>query len=230
MRLPYSIVFDTPNLRYLKYFDYVAAEGYWMNNFNSLVEADIKLALGTQFGRGINVREFDKSGEEVNVAKLLGGISKVQRLYLDGDSIEALKLCSLPNFGHLTYLKLGELNYCDQAGWELLPELLECAPQLETLVCQELVYDGDDDYLVKHQFGWHTPSNVPSCLLFHLKVIEIRHFLWRSDELKTAEYFLNNAKVLKRLIIRSAPGQKSKICNILSSLPKGSKTCRLEVY
>ncbi|XP_059624773.1 putative FBD-associated F-box protein At3g50710 [Cornus florida] len=214
----YKFVFNTPNLQYLQYFDYVAAEGYSMDNFNSLVDADIKLMSNIEYGIGGSIIG-DKSVEEVNVVKFLGGISKVQRLYFHSDSIEALHGCSLPNFYHLTYLELGVLDEGDTDGWELLPELLERAPKLETLVCKELLYHGHDCY-TKHQFRWHTPSIVPSCLLFHLKVIEIRYFYGTSDELKMAGYFLKNAKVLKRFVIRSARDQQSKICNTLLGLHK----------
>ncbi|XP_059624184.1 putative FBD-associated F-box protein At3g50710 [Cornus florida] len=126
----------------------------------------------------------------------------------------------------LTYLELGVPDEGVTAGWELLPELLERAPKLETLVCKELLCYGGYNQLLRH-----TPTNVPYCVLFHLKVIEIRYFFWCSDELKIAEYFLKNAKVLERMVIRSAGGQQSKIiCNTLLGLPRGSKTCRLEVY
>ncbi|XP_059671121.1 putative F-box/LRR-repeat protein At5g41840 [Cornus florida] len=72
----YKVVFNTPNVQYLKYFDDLVAEGYSVNNFNSLVKADKKLVLTGEFGRGDHGKE------------LVRGISKVQRRLYFGARIE----------------------------------------------------------------------------------------------------------------------------------------------
>ncbi|XP_059664739.1 F-box/LRR-repeat protein At4g14103-like [Cornus florida] len=210
-----KIVLNTPNLQHLVYHNLLKG-GYLWDNLNSLVKASIRLTLySTAKARDRVVK--------LAVSQLVEGVSGVQRLYLNGDSMEAVQLwcCSLPEFHNLTYLELGHIK---GVSWKLLPDLLGTSRQLQTLVFEDLSTVGDEN----HQLHWYPPEKVPSCLLLHLKVIEIRKFRGERDELKLAKYFLKNANVLKKLIIHPTVSKESEVCKELLMLPRGSKTCQVD--
>ncbi|XP_058179574.1 F-box/FBD/LRR-repeat protein At3g26920-like [Rhododendron vialii] len=98
----------------------------------------------------------------------------------------------LPKFHNMTYLELGAMP---NDGWKLLPELLENSPYLGTLVFEKGLRDENWYY----PLDWNPPQNVPSCLLSHLKVIEIRFFEGEREEWEMVQYFLCNAKVLEKV-------------------------------
>ncbi|XP_059648612.1 putative F-box/FBD/LRR-repeat protein At3g49030 [Cornus florida] len=128
----------------------------------------------------------------------------------------------LPKFDHLTCLEIG----CNVA-WNSLLDFLESSPQLEKLSfaglpLQEEVEENQTTY------SWYPPENVPSCSLFHLKVIYIWWFKGEIDELKMIEYFLKDSKVLKRLLIHPCIDTKSSGINIIAEmLPRGSEKCQV---
>ncbi|KAL0733113.1 hypothetical protein Bca4012_009323 [Brassica carinata] len=131
---PKSISFDTPNLVYLEYSDFVAAD-YPKVNLPNLAEAVLDLKLtGDQIDL---VREPDD--EDVaflrlrNVWKLIKGLRNVQRLFISPPTLEVLSLCceSMPVFNNLKVLRI----ICDaDLGWQAMPALLRNCPRLETLV------------------------------------------------------------------------------------------------
>ncbi|XP_059648614.1 F-box/LRR-repeat protein At4g14096-like isoform X2 [Cornus florida] len=223
-KVGYKLVLDTPNLQDLQYHDHVT-KGYSMNKLNALVNADIGFVL-----RGHP--DHDGSAEE-HVEELFEGISKVQWLRLSDDS---MKLCRslLPKFDHLTCLEIS----CKNVRWKSLLDFLESSPQLEQL---KLVFGGAllQDRFEENQTtcSWYQPKNVPSCLLCHLKEIKIMRFEGKSDELKMAEYFLKNSKVLEKLMIRPCINKRSsKInrrtseINMVRMLPRGSEKCRVVTF
>ncbi|XP_059669373.1 putative FBD-associated F-box protein At3g50710 [Cornus florida] len=108
--------------------------------------------------------------------------------------------------------------------WDLLPNVLESSPQLKTLVFEELHLAEREEGHHKH---WHSPQRVPSCLLFHLKVIEIKWFTGERDEFNVVKYFLKNAKVLKKLAMHTARYGKLKLCKKLLMLPRDRRIAEL---
>ncbi|CAA7056498.1 unnamed protein product [Microthlaspi erraticum] len=128
--IPDTVWFDTPNVVYLDYSDYVGVK-YTKVNFGSLVEARIDLKMNSDqrahavFGHLVgNARDF------------LMGICNVQTLYLSAHTLEVLTFCceSTPVFKNLIHLTIQG----DKTGWESLPALLKNCPNLETLVFQGL--------------------------------------------------------------------------------------------
>ncbi|KAE9461912.1 hypothetical protein C3L33_06181, partial [Rhododendron williamsianum] len=78
-------------------------------------------------------------------------------------------------------------------------EFLENSPCLETLVFKEglgYLYDCEEFERLHRS----PARNVPSCLLFHLKEIEISDFRGEK-EWEIVDYFLQNAKVLEKVNI-----------------------------
>ncbi|XP_059639661.1 F-box/LRR-repeat protein At4g14103-like [Cornus florida] len=187
----YKVVLNTPNLQHFDYDDYVAVD-YSLNNLNSIVNAKINL-LSCIPETSSPVR--DQSLLELSIAKFVEGISKVQRLYLSGSSVLTfgLRRYPLPKFPHLIYLDLEDR----WIGWQMLLDFLESSPQLETLIFAGLLQDlGTENQTCR----WYAPVNVPSCLLFHLKVIRIGRFHGRRDGMQMAKYFLKNSRVLREFV------------------------------
>ncbi|XP_059657003.1 putative FBD-associated F-box protein At3g50710 isoform X2 [Cornus florida] len=130
----------------------------------------------------------------------------------------------LPKFDHLTYLELG---YHRTVQWKMLLDFVQSSPRLETLIFGGLAKEGNQT-----TSRWYQLEHIPSCLLFHLKIIEIKQFSADSHELKMAEYFLNNSRVLEKLIIHPVclpDWGKLEICEKVLMLPRRSRTCRVEV-
>ncbi|KAA3468144.1 F-box protein [Gossypium australe] len=73
------------------------------------------------------------------------------------------------------------------------------------------------------------PERVPHCILYQLKLIEISGFMPNKDCIGKAKYFLENATVLMKLIIRTvlflSEEQKSRIYQQLMASPCKSKQC-----
>ncbi|XP_059670929.1 F-box/LRR-repeat protein At1g06630-like [Cornus florida] len=119
----------------------------------------------------------------------------------------------LPLFSNLIRL---ELNVENCYGWKRLLHLLKSMPSLEYLVLKKLKIN-------KHQcqhndskdFKFVEPEVVPCCLSIHVQEIEITGFQGQSCELeqKLIEYFLRNAKVLRKMTINS--------CNSRTTSRKG---------
>ncbi|KAE9461913.1 hypothetical protein C3L33_06180, partial [Rhododendron williamsianum] len=107
--------------------------------------------------------------------------------------------CQLPKLPNMTCLELGDMY---EVQWEFLLELLENSPHLETLVFKE----GLGNYGVFTQLLWNPAPNVPSCLLFHLKVIGISDFRGEKEEWRMVDYLLQKAKVLEKVNIDYGDG------------------------
>ncbi|VVA99233.1 unnamed protein product [Arabis nemorensis] len=139
-RNPMSISFDTPNLIYLEYADFVAAD-YLKVILTSLVEAllDLKVTENQiQLIRGPNDEDYGFPYLR-NVSKLMSGIRNVQRLFFSADTLEVLSLCceSMPVFSNLKFLRL---RSSENRGWQAMPVLLRNCPHLETLVLEGLLH------------------------------------------------------------------------------------------
>ncbi|XP_058179438.1 F-box/LRR-repeat protein At4g14103-like isoform X2 [Rhododendron vialii] len=189
-----KIVLDTPALLYLTISDSAADGSYSIENLHHLIRADICLyAWDMEMGS----IETDASAISKALTDLFKGMANVQFLHLNV-MMEDIYMCDcqLPKFPNMTYLELGDVR---GVRWKFLPELLENSPRLETLVFKEgLGYE----YGMFPQSSWNLAQNVvPSCLLFHLKVMEITDFNGSKEEWEIVDYFLQNAKVLEKLNI-----------------------------
>ncbi|KAF8096902.1 hypothetical protein N665_0299s0060 [Sinapis alba] len=200
---PKSISFDTPNLRFLAYSDWVA-EDYPLVNLNKLVEARIALSVTDDQTRRIRAPRKDLSEGDVvlqfgNVVKLMNGIRNVKELHLHPDTLEVLSLCceSMPVFNNL---KMLIITSDEDRGWQAMPALLRNCPQLEFLLIKGLVHQvtnqcGDAcDCIHKKQKG----RSLKSC---PVKVFVIRGFTGTMKEMNMIEHFLDYFPCLKKMNI-----------------------------
>ncbi|KAK4486200.1 hypothetical protein RD792_008869 [Penstemon davidsonii] len=116
------LVLETPNLEVLSYCD-CSPRSYTLSSFESLLAAHVDVE-GPLFS-------------DDGVAQLVDACSSTTKLYLAASSIEALHRSSLqlPLFQNLTCLSLGCLGFY---GWSSLARLLWSAPNLESLVFEEV--------------------------------------------------------------------------------------------
>ncbi|KAI3950218.1 hypothetical protein MKW92_044532, partial [Papaver armeniacum] len=80
-------------------------------------------------------------------------------------------------------------------------------------------------------------SKAPQCLLLHLKSIELRNFNGYPDEMVLVKLILKHARVLERVIVRSASSSSVEldlstdgIIEKLIRLPRVSKHCSFQAF
>ncbi|XP_062011808.1 F-box/LRR-repeat protein At4g14103-like isoform X2 [Rosa rugosa] len=81
----------------------------------------------------------------------------------------------------------------------------------------------------EHQ--WNPPDCVPTCCLSHLKIVTIRGFTGKGDELEVAKYLLKYGQVLNKMTIsmdRLDLNEKEKIYKEFLMVPRGSRTSIVE--
>ncbi|KAK5841271.1 hypothetical protein PVK06_010180 [Gossypium arboreum] len=157
--LDYVVVINAPNLVYFQYTDAVV-EGYTLTNMKSLEKARL------------NICENDSIDCETSATHLIQGIRNVRSLSLTTD--EAIfRTSRLPIFHNLIEFEYGGHGFNGIETW--LVEFLHCAPNLETL---------NLNFPVDAGTRWKAlPIEVPSCLSFHLKEIEISCFVTHMIEM-----------------------------------------------
>lgn len=130
---PDTVSFDTPNLLYLEYSDYVAVK-YPRVKFCSLVEASLNLQI--TYDQCAQASYGDLVG---NATDFLMGVSNVQILHLSDKSLEVLTFCceTISILNSLIHLTIKTHRH-GEVGWESLPALLKSCPNLETLVFQDI--------------------------------------------------------------------------------------------
>ncbi|KAL6999342.1 hypothetical protein U1Q18_000502 [Sarracenia purpurea var. burkii] len=134
--------------------------------------------------------------------------------------------CQLPTFQNLTELKLGDLNI---HGWELLPHLLESAPNLEILVVMGGISEHRGCY---ERFQSRLLNHAPKCFSLHFRSIYFEEFNGEEDEFDLVKYFLTTAEVLKKMefSFRSSLPLERQFCiwMKLLSLKRFSTNCQIE--
>ncbi|KAB2039458.1 hypothetical protein ES319_D02G011100v1 [Gossypium barbadense] len=204
--IDYVVVINAPNLVYFQYTDTVV-KGYTLTNMKCLEKAHI------------NIWESDSIDCETSATHLIQGLRNVRSLSLTPD--EAIFLTNrLPIFHNLIEFEYDSHGFDGIETW--LVEFLHCAPNLETLTLNFPDVAGTRRKAL--------PIEVPSCLSFHLKEIEISCF--ETHIIEMVSYFLDNAMVLENLIIRMkgmTVTQKTKVINQLLQLLKSSKKCLIVI-
>ncbi|GMI65336.1 hypothetical protein like AT3G59250 [Hibiscus trionum] len=198
---------DTPNLSYFKYKDNVAA-GYSLENLESIIWADIEF-----------VCDDDDEDLLADMTAFFKGICVVRSLVLSLHSLELLLGCeTLPVFSTMVELKIFKI--WSENAWrpssmdEGLESLLSRSPELEKLSFPQVVLSS-------------LPEEVPSCLLFKLKAIEILGF--EDDEvcIQKAKYILKNGGALENFTVHTYVGEERrlKISKVLLASPRKSNHC-----
>ncbi|MBA0797395.1 hypothetical protein Gohar_008104 [Gossypium harknessii] len=164
----------------------------------------------------ISIYRFDSSDCETSATHLIQGICTVRSLSLTIDEVIS-GTSRLPIFHNLI-----EFKFCGRET--SLVEFLHCVPNLKTLTIRFLVDAGTQ---------WKAlPVEVPSCLSFHLKEIEIEISCFDTRMIEMVSYFLDNAMVLEKLIMSMAAltwRQKWEAQNQLLQFLKRSKKCLIVI-
>ncbi|XVE83335.1 hypothetical protein DITRI_Ditri16bG0080600 [Diplodiscus trichospermus] len=166
------------------YLEQISGHDY-STNINAPYLEYLELCNSTSGDFSVN---FSKSLVEAHINDrclvLLEEISNVQLLALSGRTMNLSYSSGItwPIFHKLLRLELG-VNHI--VGWQLLTDLLNNSPNLESLVFKQASFEhkpkpsGEGFY----GFYWIPPDSVPDCLLLHLKVIEVHNFAGRRCEM-----------------------------------------------
>ncbi|CAA7028119.1 unnamed protein product [Microthlaspi erraticum] len=202
-RLYYTVVFNVPSLKYLKFVD-CYGDLCLSRNMPEVVEANVCVT-------------------HQNREKLLESLTSVKRLCL---CLAAPMLQHRIGFYHLLHLEL-----CGgYAGWwDLLTWMLESSPKLQLLkLCTCNQHVGAEPI----EGHWREPSSVPECLMFHLHTFNWKPYNLEDEEKKIVAYILKNARELKTAGISMWTMDYSKILQaqkFLVSLPRASSSCQLKL-
>ncbi|XP_010516554.1 PREDICTED: F-box/LRR-repeat protein At3g58980-like [Camelina sativa] len=220
--VPLYITFDTPSLAYLDYCDFVP-DGYTFVNFESLVEAKLNLHLM------VNDDDILCS----NATNLIQGIKNVKILQLSSPrTYETLNVFrdAIPVFEKLHHLTMTHDNAISMRFcWTFLPFLLNKAPNLKTLVIEDVLhYLKEPDYVCECLSGY-------SCLLTcPVEVLEIT--LWyggATGELQQVRHFLGKLPRLELLKVNTwrclSNSEKLRIQTDIQKFPRASPNCRIQL-
>ncbi|KAL3500914.1 hypothetical protein ACH5RR_040007 [Cinchona calisaya] len=232
-RFKYKLSVKAPNLEYLKLEDYTS-DHILVDFMPCLNEADISV---------MNLKKEDywtrnqRCRYGRSICGMLQNLSKVKHLSLSGDTLRGIRTVfdgRLLIFHNLVRLVLG---YDYLHGPTLLPPLLGACPKLQSIVlpdgmtstCQEMGIDMDQ-YV---EYRWKPPKDVPECLLFTLKNIEIKCFCGEEpEELRLVKFLLKNAVVLEKMTLfcHEYCDDIYSFRDELMSYKRGSAACQLEIF
>ncbi|KAG7579062.1 F-box domain [Arabidopsis thaliana x Arabidopsis arenosa] len=235
-QIPDTVSFDTPNLVYLEYSDYVAGK-YPRVNFCSLVEACLNLHM--TYDQCAQASYGDLVG---NATDFLMGVSNVQILHLSDRSLEVLTFCCepIPVFNSLTHLTIKTHRH-GEVGWESLPALLKKCPNLETLVFQGLHHKDTikceevDGCLCKYS------EDIPTCLSSSpVKVVKVWKFgeknYYYNDikkQIEQVKHFLETMPNLEQMILYYDTPYDDDVLEVSKQLQKltrvASAKCKIQV-
>ncbi|CDP13113.1 unnamed protein product [Coffea canephora] len=162
--------------------------------------------------------------------KFMSGLQNLKSLSLSEKILKALYFSQrgLPTFRNLIKLELIPF-YCHDFPrmciWKVLSSLFESSPNLEVLIFQEVFknYFSEDEELDSV-----FPEALPLTFIEHLKEIEFKNFEGEEHEFKLVEYFLKNAKTLKKMTIAKEPWNSVPECrDRILSFKKCSEDCQI---
>ncbi|KAH0854940.1 hypothetical protein HID58_028192 [Brassica napus] len=225
---PDSVSFDTPNVVYLEYSDYVSGK-YPKVNFNSLVEASIDLAMTSEQHELASYEHLVG-----DVTDFLMGIRSVQTLYISANTLEVLTFCCdhIPVFHNMTGLTIQSRK----SGWESLPALLKKCPNLETLVFDGLSHTFTikcmdvDGCLCK--YSGEVPTGLSSSPVKVLKILKFGD-AGLEKETDLIKHFLETMPQLEQLMIYYDTLFDDNVIELSSELKrfptKASPSCEIQV-
>ncbi|GMI65337.1 hypothetical protein like AT4G14096 [Hibiscus trionum] len=205
------LVIDTPCLSTFKYIGHVVA-GYLLKNLESVVSADIQFLIKDQ----------DLQVDARHAMAIFREIYNVRSLVMSPYSLELLLSCEpLPAFHALAELEIPYSNDERLSSMDKgIETLLSHWPELENLAFTQNV-------LIS------LPEEVPSCLLFKVKVIEISNFRDDKECIRKAKYILENGGALEKLTIRASKlsrENKLNVSQVLFAYPRKSKECVILIF
>ncbi|XP_026379026.1 putative F-box/FBD/LRR-repeat protein At1g78760 [Papaver somniferum] len=180
----------TPNLTSFTCEDYMINE-YCLENLSSLATANVQMTKGVG---DTNIGKEDLFLKRILV--FLMAFQNVNELTLSSDFLQVLSEvpslieCQLPQFRNLRYLKL-DMRFIRCCLFPLA-YLLTSSPCMESLFITSKELDSEDD-------GEVVLSG--SCILSHLKYIEMREVKGCNNELIFLEFVLKNAIVLEEMVL-----------------------------
>ncbi|CAH2037858.1 unnamed protein product [Thlaspi arvense] len=217
-----TLEIDAPGLEQMSlgedHFDSIVVK-----NLSSLFMVDLDIRF---LGRFFNPEDVPKRDE---IRDFLTGMSSVRHMIISHKIVKALdrysKVGMIPKFNNLYRLQAE----FPSSLLRFLPAFLECCPNLKHLILK-VVYS--------EKMEVSELINVPRCFLSTLECVELKRMVerkedveWEEDEMKIASYFLENASVLKKLILSITdyprPGSIPEIYEELSRFPKRSPGCRI---
>ncbi|XP_010512175.1 PREDICTED: F-box/LRR-repeat protein At3g59250-like isoform X1 [Camelina sativa] len=226
---PDTVSFDTPNLVYFDYSDYIARK-YPKVDFGSLVEATIDLGMTRHQYAHANYENLVG-----NASDLLKGICNVKILYLSASTLEVLTFCCkpVPVFNSLIHLTVETHN---NVGWESLPTLLKKCPNLETLV-----FDGfHHKYTIKCgdvdgclcKFSGEVPTCLSSSPVKALKVLRFGE-TGIENQIELIKHFLETMPRLEKLTVHYDTSIDDDLIKVSSQLNnfarEASPNCEIHV-
>ncbi|KAL2506371.1 F-box/LRR-repeat protein [Abeliophyllum distichum] len=213
-----KLVIDTPNLEFFEYRGHTAKFNL-VKKLKSLARAEIYFVTAPKLKNS-----FVEDHRE-NVSEFINKLCGVKSIYLSIDSLEAMYpgCFSLYVFETLTALELvGAFNL------QILPSILESAPQLQVLIIPISWLSYHD---ARGEALYSLPETVPVCLAKHLRNIKFKYFRALESVFQLVKYFLQNGKVLERMMFTGLGPWDSDLSlsahKKISMFPRCSKTCEI---
>nr|XP_027118947.1 putative F-box/FBD/LRR-repeat protein At5g22670 [Coffea arabica] len=195
----YKLIITAPNLEYLNLIDYMS-DSIQVSSMTRVTESRLSVY---KILTCVQRTAEQTSNYESNVREIFRSIPNVKHLTIGeftmnslGESLDS----RLPVFQNLVHL---EISFYVANGAILLPSLLKISPKLESLILPQGITS-------PNVIGWFNPEenqvkppqDVPECLLFRLKNVEISRITGRvEEEVEVLIYLLGNAMVLEKMTI-----------------------------
>lgn len=194
----FKLIITAPDLEYLSLTDYMS-DSIHVSSMARVTESHLSVDKILECD---NRTEGQISNYKSNVCEIFRSIPNVKHLTIGDFTINSMdeSLDSrLPVFQNLAHL---EISFQHADGAILLPKLLKISPNLESLILSQGIISYVLWSFISNENQVNTPHDVPECLLFSLKNVEIRRITGRvEEEVMLLIYLLENAMVLEKMTI-----------------------------
>ncbi|CAA7040652.1 unnamed protein product [Microthlaspi erraticum] len=205
-----DVEIDAPKLEYMSIRTYQCGSFIIKHiGVSAKVHLDLKLDV-----------EYDDPSERTMMSEFLSAISTVRDMIISAPTLKFIRGYSefepLPQFSHLSHL---EASF-PKPSREFLPSLLDCCPNLQSLV---LEYDSLSETDEMKFF------KVPLCFQSSLEFVELKTpatIMETSTKMKLPIYFIRNCSVLKKLVVSEG---SDNIIRKIKKIPKRSRRCEVVV-
>ncbi|XP_050247516.1 putative FBD-associated F-box protein At3g50710 [Quercus robur] len=205
----YELEINAPALEYFEFYGDLRAIKFY-EKLDNVVQSDVYIS-----------RYVPEGFRRKWVFNLFAALNNVKFLSFSPRGTEWHNLGNIypSSFQNLVELKF-KVNGC---SWNVLQDLLQKAPNLETLV----ITNGYDS--VESNLYWKEPQYDPANLS-SLTSFYYRGFKGLKDEVELVKYVLKEARVLKTATFQVSSGEsKESVLEKLSMFPRCSTTCLLRV-